>query len=184
MGCDTSARKSKGSNTWKLRDGPASGRAKTSRSQNHEERFDRQPGQREKCAVRQQHPLADQRVDVRMPRYWLSEGLDGADHAGHSVGTAAGRAMDGDHRGCRGPAQLSEQPALEPEVDAQPLGNREHEFSPQKATKRTKKNGIGSAFLKGPFGHFGEQGSSHSLVAQACRKRDIEVKTMGADRCR
>jgi hypothetical protein len=27
-------------------------------------------------------------------------------------------------------------------------------FSPQKATKRTKKKGIGSAFLQGPFGHF------------------------------
>jgi hypothetical protein len=27
-------------------------------------------------------------------------------------------------------------------------------FSPQKATKRTKKKGIGSARLEGPFGHF------------------------------
>jgi hypothetical protein len=27
-------------------------------------------------------------------------------------------------------------------------------FSPQKATKRTKKKGIGSALLEGPFGHF------------------------------
>jgi hypothetical protein len=27
-------------------------------------------------------------------------------------------------------------------------------FCPQKATKRTKKKGIGSARLEGPFGHF------------------------------
>jgi hypothetical protein len=58
----------------------------------------------------------------------LSERLDGADHAGHGVGPAAGGAVDGDHRARRRTAQVAQEPALEPEVDAQPLGNREHEL--------------------------------------------------------
>ena len=105
-----------------------------------EEGFGGQLGQRQKRAaclcvaarrqVRQEQPFAHQRVDVRVKMNQLAKGLDAADHAWHSaclraarkqVGPAAGGAIDGDHRARRRPAQVAQEPALEPEVDAQPL---------------------------------------------------------------
>jgi hypothetical protein len=59
----------------------------------------------------------------------LTERLDGADHPRYGVGPATGGAIDGDHRARRGPAQLAQEPALEPEGEAQPLGNREHKLA-------------------------------------------------------
>jgi hypothetical protein len=59
----------------------------------------------------------------------LTEPLNGTDHPGHSVGPAAGGAVDADHGARRRPAQVAQQPALEPEVDPRPLGNREHELA-------------------------------------------------------
>jgi len=58
----------------------------------------------------------------------LTERLDGADHPWHGVGPAAGGAIDRDHRARRRTAQLAQEPAVETEIDAQPLGNREHEL--------------------------------------------------------
>ena len=45
----------------------------------------------------------------------LTERLDGADHPGYGVGTTAGGAIDRDHRTRRRPAQIAQEPALEPE---------------------------------------------------------------------
>jgi hypothetical protein len=62
---------------------------------------------------------------VRMPVDQLPKRLDGAHHAGHGVGPTAGRPIDGEHRARRRTAQVAQEPPLEPEVDAQPLGNRD-----------------------------------------------------------
>jgi hypothetical protein len=51
----------------------------------------------------------------------LTKALEGPDQARHGVGPTTGGAVDRDRGVGRGAAQLSEQPALEPEVDAQPL---------------------------------------------------------------
>ena len=58
----------------------------------------------------------------------LTERLYGADHPGYGVGPAAGGAIDRDHRTRRRTAQIAEEPALETEVDPQPLRDREHKL--------------------------------------------------------
>lgn len=92
-----------------------------------EKRFGGQLGQRHKRPFGQKCAFADQRVNVRVPMDELPEGLDGTDHTGHGVGPAADRPVNRDDRAGRHPAQLAQQPAIEPEVNPQPLGDREHE---------------------------------------------------------
>ena len=58
----------------------------------------------------------------------LAEGLDGTDQARHGIGPAAGGAVNGDHRAGGRPAQLTQQPTLEPEVDPQPLGDGQYKL--------------------------------------------------------
>ena len=54
-----------------------------------EERLGDRPGQRqESTAFGEEDPLGHQRVDVRVRRDELAEGLNGAGHSGHGVARA------------------------------------------------------------------------------------------------
>ena len=57
-----------------------------------------------------------------------AEGLNGTHHDRDGIRPAAGRAVDRDHGARDRPPELAQEPALEPEVNAQALGNGEDEL--------------------------------------------------------
>jgi hypothetical protein len=58
----------------------------------------------------------------------LPERLDRPDHPGRGLRSAARRPVNGRHGEGRRAAQLAQEPPLEPEVDPQPLRDREHKL--------------------------------------------------------
>jgi len=65
-------------------------------------------------------------MNMRMPVHQVAEGLDGRDHARDHRAFARLPCHGAVHGLIRGTAELTQKPAVIPEIDAQPLGESEH----------------------------------------------------------